>query len=76
MLKRTLNPKSWDNDENVAHSYGEYTLILSGRIEYHINGKVYSLSSGDGIYVPENTPHSMYNPEDEKAEFFLTMSQI
>ena len=64
-----------DNDEYVTHLSDEFAYVLNGCIEYHIGeNEVHMLQKGDSIYVPEGTPHYVYNPNEETARIFSTMS--
>lgn len=67
--------KGRDNDEFVTHMADEFAYVLSGCIEYHIGeNEVHTLQKGDSIYVPEGTPHYVYNPNEETAKIFSTTS--
>lgn len=63
-----LAPKSWGSTEVMLHEADECTIVIKGTLEYHINDKVYIVNEGGSIYLPENTPHLLYNPTDEELE--------
>jgi len=39
------------------HSYTEYTTLISGKIQYVVNGKTYDLEPGSYIAIPSKAPH-------------------
>lgn len=75
VMTAELESKCKDNDDFVIHTADEFTYVLSGCIEYHIGeNEIHRLQKGDGIYIPEGTPHCIYNPGEEKALMFSTIS--
>lgn len=59
-----LSPKSWGSTEIMIHDADECAVVLEGILEYHINGTAYRVEKGGSIYVPSNTPHLIYNPDE------------
>lgn len=59
-----LAPKSWGSTEVILHAADECVVVMRGTLEYHINGKVYTIEEGGSIYVPSNIPHNLYNPDE------------
>ncbi|MBU6389588.1 cupin domain-containing protein [Patescibacteria group bacterium] len=43
---------------DAGHSNEQMTLILKGELEMTVGTESYRLKSGQGVYVPPNTPHS------------------
>jgi quercetin dioxygenase-like cupin family protein len=41
------------------HSFTEYTLLLSGKATFTVDGKPSELSPGDFIVIPAKVPHSL-----------------
>lgn len=39
------------------HSFTEYTVLLSGKGEFTVNGKTYELEPGSYIVIPAKAPH-------------------
>ena len=39
--------------------YDALVYVLDGKIEVHIAGKAFTLSTGDAIIMPANEPHSL-----------------
>jgi Predicted transcriptional regulators len=65
MILFRLNPRSWASDEIMIHTADECLYVIEGTIEYHIKDTVYRVEKDNSIYIPENTPHRLYNPSDE-----------
>ncbi|QSX05171.1 helix-turn-helix transcriptional regulator [Sedimentibacter sp. zth1] len=63
-----IDPKGWVSDELMLHEADECNYILEGEVEYHIDGKVYTVKKYDTIYIPKNTSHMMYNATDDFVE--------
>lgn len=63
-----LAPKSWGSTEVMIHEADECTIVVKGTLEYHVNEKVYIVEEEGSIYIPENTPHLLYNPTDTEVE--------
>lgn len=65
MIHYTLKPKSWGSCSVMLHpESAECSVVLNGKLEYHIGSDIYELEEGDCIYVPPNTEHQLYNPGD------------
>ncbi|RYF26625.1 MAG: XRE family transcriptional regulator [Flavobacteriales bacterium] len=45
----------------------EYKYILSGKVSYNIDGKIYELSAGDSLLFDGRIPHTPTNVGKEKA---------
>ncbi len=52
----------------------QFFFILSGEASIEMNGEIVTLRSGDGIYVPHETPHQLKNDSGRPVEF-LVISQ-
>jgi len=46
-------------------------LLLSGRVEFNIDGKTTIAGEEDVIIVPKNTPYDYWNKSDNTSELFL-----
>ncbi len=51
------------------HTDVEFIVILSGRMNYSVNGREYLLTKGRGIFVNSNQFHYGYSKDDENCEF-------
>jgi mannose-6-phosphate isomerase-like protein (cupin superfamily) len=52
----------------------QFFFILSGEASMEINREIVTLRSGEGLYVPRETPHQIQNVSDRPVEF-LVISQ-
>lgn len=69
-----LPPKTWISDNTIINDSKEFIYVLKGKMECHIGNKVYIVSKGDSICVPERNGHLVYNPEDEPMEAICIIS--
>jgi len=71
-----LNPKTWASNNGIAHEYKEFIYVLRGEIECHIGDKVYTISKGDSIIVPENNNHMIYNVNEDISEALCVITPL
>lgn len=69
-----LPPKTWISNNAIINDSKEFIYVLKGKMECHIGNKVYIVSKGDSICVPERNGHLVYNPEDEPMEAICIIS--
>ncbi|HOK49970.1 MAG TPA: helix-turn-helix domain-containing protein [Sedimentibacter sp.] len=69
-----LNPKTWISNHSLSHNSIEYIYVIQGEIECHSGGKVYSVSKGDSLFIPENSDHLFYNGKGEVSEVLCIIS--
>lgn len=69
-----LPSKTWISNNIIVNDAKEFIYILKGKIECHIGNKIYTVSKGDSICVPEKNGHLVYNPEDEEMEAICIVS--
>jgi transcriptional regulator with XRE-family HTH domain len=69
-----LNPNSWISNHSITHGSKEYIYVIQGEIECHAGGKVYSVSRGDSIFIPENSNHLFYNGNSDTSEVLCIIS--
>ena len=69
-----LNPKTWASNHNICHDYQEFIYIIQGEIECHVGDKIFTVSKGGCIIVPENNNHMVYNRNDDEAEALCIIS--
>ena len=56
--------------EPFAHYHpfqSEYFVVLQGELSIRIDNELKILKHGDHIYIPPNTPHTMWNNSNEKT---------
>jgi len=59
-------PKTWVSDNMLLNEAKECIFVLKGRLEWHMGEKIYMISKGDSICVPENNGQLVFNPDDEE----------
>ncbi len=69
-----LNPKSWISENVIINESNECIYVLSGELQCHIGEKVFTLSKGDSICVPENNGHMIFNSHDDESEALCIIS--
>lgn len=53
--------------EHIHPDQEEWWKVLSGELRVEFKGEVQTLTEGDEITVPKNTPHRHFNPSTEPA---------
>ncbi|MHA4740330.1 cupin domain-containing protein [Dyadobacter sp. MSC1_007] len=46
------------------HDNEQYTMILKGSVKVTVQGQVYIVQAGEGIFIPSNIPHMFESLED------------
>ncbi len=69
-----LNPKTWASNHSICHDAQECIYVIQGEIECHVGDKIYIVSKGDSIIVPENNNHMVYNRNDDVSEALCIIS--
>jgi len=65
----------YESEERHYHQHAQqFFYVLSGVAHLEISGEEYELQPGNGIHVPNNTPHQLMN-KNSKALRFLVISQ-
>ncbi|WP_310603680.1 AraC family transcriptional regulator [Anaerosporobacter sp.] len=59
-------PSHWHDDI-------EFISILSGEMEYNINGEIFSFKSGEGIFVNSRQMHFGYSSQHKECEFICIL---
>lgn len=62
-------------EREYQHAGEEVQVVLSGRIEFDIDGEKYELGEGDVIWHDSSEPHVPYNPGTEKATYLSVLSR-
>ena len=71
-----LNPQTWASSIGIIHESREFIYVLRGEIECHVGDKVYTISKGDSIIVPENNNHMIYNRNEEISEALCVITPL
>lgn len=69
-----LNPKTWVSENAIINDAKECIYVLKGKIDCQVGDKLYTLSKGDSICVPENNGHMIYNSHEEESEALCILS--
>lgn len=69
-----LPPKTWLSEHTILHESKACFYILKGKMECHIGDKVYVLSDGDSISVPENNGHMIFNSNNKESQALCIVS--
>jgi len=69
----TLSPGMGSGDRLIVHTGHEFVYCLSGSVLYTIDGKVYSLESGDSIVFESHLPHCWKNNGDKESQIILVI---
>ncbi len=69
----TLKPGAGSGTEPITHGGQEFVLVLSGRVDYTVDGKLYALKEGDSLLLEAPLPHCWCNPTWEEARFLLVL---
>ena len=69
----TLSPGMGSGDRMIVHTGHEFVYCLSGSVLYTIDGKVYSLESGDSIVFESHLPHCWKNNGDKESQIILVI---
>ena len=62
-----LKPKSWVSEKLITHDAEEGLFIVKGRIEVHVDNKIFLLNTNDSLYINSNVPHNYLNIDDDNA---------
>jgi len=70
----TVEPKE-ENGELTLHSHEgqEFNYMVSGRMEFHLDNKIYELSEGDSVYFDSGIPHAMKAVGGQPAKFIAVV---
>lgn len=73
-LKATINRKGL-LVPNHFHVFQEETFeVVSGKLTYFSDGQTSTISAGEKITFPKNTPHNHYNNEDTPLVYLQTVT--
>jgi len=52
---------------SYSHIGEEFGIVLQGKLEINLNGKIYQVKKGESFYFSSQTPHSWLNPGKTKT---------
>jgi len=56
-----------------AHTGQEFNYMVSGRMEFHLDGISYALDEGDSVYFDSGIPHAMKALGTQPAQFIAVV---
>ena len=62
-------PKERDQINKISHKGQEFSYMLEGRLELHLNDDVMILEPGDSVYFSSSIPHGLRGLDGKKAVF-------
>jgi transcriptional regulator with XRE-family HTH domain len=62
-----VEPRADSGPVPMTHPGEELVVLLSGEMEFTVDGEPYTLAEGDSIHFRANRPHSWANPSDAPA---------
>ena len=69
----TVDPKQENALTPHAHEGQEFNYLVSGELEFHLNGIVYKLAEGDSVYFDSGIPHAMRALGSQPAKFIAVV---
>jgi quercetin dioxygenase-like cupin family protein len=54
-----------------SHSEDQTHWIISGKLEFTVDGQIYTLYAGDRDFLPANTPHAAFVPGSEPVRYLI-----
>ena len=64
----TYQPGGNSGDELYTHTGEEAGLVIKGKIDLHLEGKVFRLQAGDSFSFAASIPHRYSNPGDGESQ--------
>lgn len=68
LLSSRFPPGASSGDAPYTHVGEEAGVVIRGRLELWVDGRVFSLEAGDSFGFPSTLPHRYSNPGTEEAE--------
>ena len=69
----TVTPDKGETEQLHSHDGQEFNYMVSGRMEFHIDGMVYTLEEGDSVYFDSSIPHAMKAVSGQPARFLAVV---
>jgi len=68
----TVEPREGETPALHTHEGQEFNYMVSGRMEFHLDGISYELEEGDSVYFDSGVPHAM-KALGEQAKFIAVV---
>jgi len=72
----TLNPGATSGELPIIHTGNDFVYILKGTAAYTIEGKDYTLDTGDSLLFTGNLPHFFHNPSEQDTQILIVLSDF
>ena len=69
----TVEPNKEEEVTLHTHEGQEFDYMLSGKMEFHLNGMAYELNEGDSVYYDSGIPHTMKPIGGQAAKFIAVV---
>jgi len=69
----TVEPNSSADEMLHSHDGQEFNYMVSGSMEFHVGGTVYTLNPGDSVYFDSGSPHTMRAVGNTPAKFIAVV---
>ena len=76
LASRGLTVFSWSDEPGTTyaphqHGHDEIIVVVSGAIQFVIEGQDYHLEQGDELVLPRGTVHSAWAPGSVSVQYFI-----
>ena len=61
--------------EDFVHTTDEVVIVLEGKMEFEVEGKIYHPKIGEELFIPVNSKHSARNTGDITARWLYGYSK-
>ena len=69
----TVDPEQDSALTPHTHEGQEFNYVVSGELEFHLNGIVYKLGEGDSVYFDCSIPHAVRAAGSQPAKFIAVV---
>lgn len=69
-----LAPDSQSSEDSMSHKGEEAALVLEGKVEVHLDGKIIVLNEGDSIRILPYAKHKWKNPYSQTARVVFSLT--
>jgi quercetin dioxygenase-like cupin family protein len=70
----TLESGGESGKEIIVHTGHEFVMCLQGRLEYEVEGKLYTLEAGDSLLFAARLSHRWRNPGNTVTSAIVVLS--
>jgi uncharacterized cupin superfamily protein len=70
----TLESGAESGKEKIVHTGHEFVMCLRGKLEYEVEGKLYSLEAGDSLLFAARLSHRWRNPGNTVTNVIIVLS--